>query len=123
VMLVDAISQAPQYGWGSVRTIAVVAAGCALLVGFVVIERRSEAPILPLGIFRLRTLTGAITAGLLVGGSFFAFLFIGTLYMQHVLHSARCRPAGPGCRARSRRSCVLASRSGWSRAAALGSRS
>jgi EmrB/QacA subfamily drug resistance transporter len=86
VVLVDAISQAPQYEWGSVRTIAMVAAACALLVGFVVIERRSEAPILPLGIFRLRTRSGAITAGLLVGGSFFAFLFIGTLYMQHVLH-------------------------------------
>jgi EmrB/QacA subfamily drug resistance transporter len=86
VVLVDAISQAPQYGWGAVRTIALAAAACALLVAFVVIERRSEAPILPLGIFRLRTLTGAITAGLLVGGSFFAFLFIDTLYMQHVLH-------------------------------------
>jgi Na+/melibiose symporter-like transporter len=86
VVLVDAISQAPRYGWGSGRTIAMVAAACALLVGFPVIERRSEAPILPLGIFRLRTLTGAITAGVLVGGSFFAFLFIGTLYMQRVLH-------------------------------------
>jgi MFS family permease len=86
VVLVDAISQAPQYGWGAVRTIALVVTACALLERFLVIERRSEAPILPLQIFRLRTLTGAITAGLLVGGSFFAFLFIGTLYMQRVLH-------------------------------------
>ena len=86
VVLVDAISQAPQHGWGSVRTIVLVAAAGALLVGFLLIERRSVAPILPLGIFRLRSLTGAITVGLLVGGSFFAFLFIGTLYMQRVLH-------------------------------------
>jgi EmrB/QacA subfamily drug resistance transporter len=86
IVLVDAISQAPRYGWGAARTIALVAAACALLLAFLVIEQRSEAPILPLHIFRLRTLTGAITAGLLVGGSFFAFLFIGTLYMQRVLH-------------------------------------
>jgi MFS family permease len=52
----------------------------------VVIEYRAASPILPLSIFRSRTLTGAITAGLLIGGSFFAFLFVGTLYMQQVLH-------------------------------------
>ena len=41
---------------------------------------------LPLSIFRLRTLAGANAAGLLLGGSFFAFIFVGTLYMQQVLH-------------------------------------
>jgi predicted MFS family arabinose efflux permease len=86
VLVVDAISQAPQYGWGSPRTVGLAAAAVALLGAFLYVENRSEAPILPLSIFRRRTLTGAITAGLLVGGSFFAFLFIGTMYMQHVLH-------------------------------------
>ncbi len=86
VLIVDAISQAPQYGWSAPRTLAVFAAAIALLGGFLWIESHVESPILPLSIFRLPTLTGAITAGLLVGGSFFAFLFIGTLYMQHVLH-------------------------------------
>ena len=50
------------------------------------IENRVESPLLPLSIFRLRTLAGANVAGLLLGGSFFAFVFIGTLYMQQVLH-------------------------------------
>jgi MFS family permease len=86
VLVVDAISQASQYGWGGGRTLAVLAAAVALLGAFLAIEKRTESPILPLSIFRLRTLTGAITAGLMVGGSFFAFLFIGTLYMQHILH-------------------------------------
>ena len=45
-----------------------------------------ESPLLPLSIFRLRTLAGANVAGLLLGGSFFAFVFVGTLYMQQVLH-------------------------------------
>ena len=61
-------------------------AAVALLAAFVLIERRVKDPILPLGIFRLRTLAGANTAGLLLGGSFFAFIFVGTLYMQQVLH-------------------------------------
>jgi MFS family permease len=86
VLLVDALSQAPQYGWGGTRTIAVLAASAALLVAFLVIESRVEDPLLPLRIFRLRTLAGANAAGLLLGGSFFAFFFVGTLYMQQVLH-------------------------------------
>jgi EmrB/QacA subfamily drug resistance transporter len=86
VLLVDAISQAPQYGWGATRTVAVLAAAAVLLSLFLVIERRAEAPIMPLSIFRLRTLSGANVAGLLLGGSFYAFIFVGTLYMQQVLH-------------------------------------
>jgi EmrB/QacA subfamily drug resistance transporter len=86
VLLVAAISQAPQYGWGATRTIGVLAAAAVLLAAFVLIERRVTDPILPLSIFRLRTLAGANIAGLLLGGSFYAFIFVGTLYMQQVLH-------------------------------------
>jgi len=86
VLLVDAISQAPQYGWGATRTVALLAASAALLAAFLAIEARAQEPLLPLQIFRLRTLAGANLAGLLLGGSFFAFIFVGTLYMQQVLH-------------------------------------
>jgi EmrB/QacA subfamily drug resistance transporter len=86
VLLVAAISQAPQYGWGATRTIAVLLASAVLLAAFLAIENRAKEPVLPLSIFRLRTLAGANAAGLLLGGSFFAFIFIGTLYMQQVLH-------------------------------------
>ena len=86
VALVYAISQAPRYGWGGTRTVAVLTAAAALLVAFVATERRVESPLLPLEIFGRRTLTGANTAGLLLGGSFYAFFFVGTLYMQEVLH-------------------------------------
>ncbi|MGH7211459.1 MAG: MFS transporter, partial [Acetobacteraceae bacterium] len=86
VLLVDAISQAPNYGWGATRTIALLAASAVLLIAFLVIEDRVEEPVLPLSIFRLRTLAGANAAGLLLGGSFFGFIFVGTLYMQQVLH-------------------------------------
>ena len=86
VLLVGAISQAPQYGWGATRTIALLAASAAMLAAFLVIESRVDSPLLPLSIFRLRTLAGANAAGLALGGSFFAFIFVGTLYMQQVLH-------------------------------------
>ena len=86
VLLVDAIAQAPQYGWGAARTLIILAASLALLVGFIGVERRLDEPILPLSIFRRRTLAGANLAGFLLGGSFYAFLFVGTLYMQQVLH-------------------------------------
>jgi len=82
---VYAISKAPQAGWGSVRTVTLLVISAALLVAFVVIEARAAAPLMPLRIFRLRTVAVANAVGLLLGGSFFAFIFIGTLYMQQVL--------------------------------------
>ena len=86
VVLVYAISEAPRYGWGATRTIALLAACAALFAAFLVVESRVQSPLLPLSIFRLRTLAGANAAGLLLGGSFFGFIFVGTLYMQQVLH-------------------------------------
>ncbi len=85
LLLVYAISKAPQAGWGSVRTVSLLAVSAALLLAFLVVETRVEAPLLPLRIFRLRTVAAANAVGLLLGGSFFAFIFIGTLYMQQVL--------------------------------------
>src|SRR5206468_10992203 len=66
VLLVDAISQAPQYGWGATRTLAVLGASAGLLIAFLVIENRVKEPVMPLSIFRLRTLAGANAAGLLL---------------------------------------------------------
>ena len=86
VLLVDAISEAPHYGWGATRTIGLLAASAAMLIAFLMIETRTEDPLLPLSIFRLRTLAGANVAALLLGASFFAFVFAGTLFMQEVLH-------------------------------------
>ncbi len=84
-LLVYAISTAPQAGWDTARTVSLLAVSVALLAAFLVIETRVEAPLMPLRIFRLKTLAGGNAVGLLLGGSFFAFIFIGTLYMQQVL--------------------------------------
>ncbi len=85
LLLVYTISKAPQAGWGSARTITLLAVSAALLLAFLVIEARAAAPLMPLRIFRLRLVAVSNAVGLLLGGSFFAFVFIGTLYMQQVL--------------------------------------
>jgi len=112
VLLVDAISQAPQYGWGATRTLALLAASAVLMVTFLVIESRVQSPLLPLSIFRSRTLAGANVAGLLLGGSFFAFVFVGTLYMQQVLHYSALQ-SGVAWLAASLTSVALAGVSQW----------
>jgi EmrB/QacA subfamily drug resistance transporter len=86
VLLVYALTRANVVGWGSAETIGVLAASAVLLAAFVVVELRSKAPLVPLGIFaRLRTLTGANVVAFLLGGMTFAMFFMLSLYMQQVL--------------------------------------
>jgi len=86
MLLVYAMTRAAQHGWGTGETIGLLAGSAALIAAFFVIETRSTAPLLPLRIFRLRTLSGSNVAGLLMGGAIFAQFFLLTLYMQEVLH-------------------------------------
>ena len=86
MLLVYAMTRATEVGWGSVETIGVLAASAALILAFVAIELRSKAPLLPMRIFRLRSLTGANVTSFLVGTALFSQFFLGTLYMQQVLH-------------------------------------
>jgi len=85
LLLVYALSKAPEVGWGATRTVTLLAVSAASLLAFLVVEMRVDAPLMPLKIFRLRTVAVANAVGMLLGGSFFAFIFIGTLYMQQVL--------------------------------------
>src|SRR5438045_346083 len=57
--LVYAMTRAAQDGWGSLATVGLLAAAAALLAAFVAVEARSPAPLLPLRIFRQRTLAAA----------------------------------------------------------------
>jgi EmrB/QacA subfamily drug resistance transporter len=84
-VLVFALSKAPSYGWSSGRTILGLALAAALLAAFVVLESRVRDPLMPLRIFRVRTVAGANVAGLLLGAVVFANFFILTLYVQNVL--------------------------------------
>jgi EmrB/QacA subfamily drug resistance transporter len=86
MLLVYAMTHAAQHGWGTAETIILLAVSAGLLATFFVIEARSSAPILPLRIFRLRTLSGSNVSGLMLGGAVFSEFFLLTLYMQEVLH-------------------------------------
>jgi EmrB/QacA subfamily drug resistance transporter len=86
MLLVYAITRAAQQGWATTETVSLLTVSALLLVAFFVIELRSKAPLLPLRIFRLRTLSASNVSGLLMGGAVFAQFFLLTLYMQQVLH-------------------------------------
>lgn len=86
MLLVYAMTRATQHGWVTPETTGLLVASVVLVAAFVVIELRSSAPLLPLGIFRRRTLAGANASGLLLGGALFSQFFLLTLYMQQVLH-------------------------------------
>jgi EmrB/QacA subfamily drug resistance transporter len=85
VVLVYAIVKAQGYGWGSAKTIGLLAAGAALLAAFVAIERRSKAPLMRLSIFRVRTLAVADLVLLLVASGLFGMFFFASLYVQEIL--------------------------------------
>ena len=84
-LLVFALVDTLNAGWGSTQTLSLLAISAVLLAAFVVIERRSVDPLVPFRIFRLRTLTGANIVGLLIGASLFAMFFFLSRYMQEVL--------------------------------------
>src|SRR5213080_4867804 len=86
MLLVYAMTRATQHSWATGETIGLLAAAAALIVAFVVIEVRSKAPLLPMRIFRLRTLTASNVSGLLLAAAVFSQFFLLTLYMQQVLH-------------------------------------
>lgn len=85
VVLVYAITEAPDFGWASLETIGLFAASAVLLAAFAVTEVRTRDPLMPFSIFRLRTLTGANVAGFILGTTIFAMFLMLTLYMQQVL--------------------------------------
>ncbi|HEU6444454.1 MAG TPA: MFS transporter [Gaiellaceae bacterium] len=85
VTLVYAITQANDYGWGSVETIGLFAAAGAMLAAFVGWELRAKEPLVPFSIFRVKTLTAANIAGLILGTVTFSMFLMLTLYMQQVL--------------------------------------
>ena len=84
-LLVYALVDATDAGWGSTQTVGLLGASAALLAAFVAVELRSASPLVPFGIFRLRTLTGANVVGVLTGASLFSMFFFISLYMQQVL--------------------------------------
>ncbi len=90
-LLVYGISKAPDVGWGSAQTILVLIGAGLLCLTALIIELRSSAPLVPMGIFRIRSVLTANVVGFLLGAVIFANFFVLTLYVQQVLHWSALR--------------------------------
>jgi EmrB/QacA subfamily drug resistance transporter len=85
VLLVYALVEAPDVGWGSPQTILLLTGSAVLLAAFALIESRHRAPLVPLRFLRSRTRAGANAVMLLTGTLAVAMPFVLTLYAQQVL--------------------------------------
>jgi EmrB/QacA subfamily drug resistance transporter len=84
-LLIYAVVDAEDAGWGSTQTLGLGAAALALIASFVVIEARAKRPLMPLSTFRNRTLRGANVGAVLTTMALFPMWFMLTLYTQDVL--------------------------------------
>ena len=85
ILLVYALTRAPDIGWTDPETILCLIGWAALSILTLVIESRSRSPLVPLSFFRRRTVTGANVIGLLLGTAVFGMFFLLSLYMQQVI--------------------------------------
>jgi len=84
-LLVYGLTYAAEHTWSHSTTIALLAGSAALIVAFVAIEWRSHEPLLPLRLFRLRTLSGSNLAMAFASSAAFVVFLLGSLHMQQVL--------------------------------------
>jgi EmrB/QacA subfamily drug resistance transporter len=85
LLLVSAIAEAPAAGWTGPETLGLIAAAAIMFVSFGRIEQRSAGPLVPLRIFRSRSLVGGNLVLLAAGMCIDGMLLIVTLYAQDVL--------------------------------------
>jgi MFS family permease len=85
MLAVYAIVNGNEVGWTSARTLGLLALSALLLALFLVVEARVRAPLVPLGLFRLRNVATSNVVGVLWAGAMFAWFFLTALYLQLVL--------------------------------------
>ncbi|HEY9066115.1 MAG TPA: MFS transporter, partial [Burkholderiaceae bacterium] len=85
MLAVYAIVNGNEAGWTSTQTLGLLAAAVVLMAVFLAIEAKVAAPLMPLALFRLRSVAVANVIGVLWAAAMFAWFFISALYMQLVL--------------------------------------
>ncbi|MEU4540481.1 MDR family MFS transporter [Streptosporangium sp. NPDC023825] len=73
------------WGWGSAQSLLIFAAGAVMIVAFVLVERRAAEPVLPLWVFRHRTLTGGNLVSLGIGALMIGLSSYVPTYAEGVL--------------------------------------
>jgi EmrB/QacA subfamily drug resistance transporter len=94
MLLVYATTRATTDGWAAATTIGLFSTAAAFVLAFIVIESRARSPLLPLRIFRLRSLSAANGVMAIVGAATFAEFFLLTLYLQDVLRYSAMQTGG-----------------------------
>jgi EmrB/QacA subfamily drug resistance transporter len=85
MLAVYAIVNGNEVGWGTARTLGLLAVSAVLLGMFLVVESRVTSPLMPLRLFRLRNIAVSNVVGVLWAGAMFAWFFLSALYLQLVL--------------------------------------
>jgi EmrB/QacA subfamily drug resistance transporter len=85
ILAVYAIVNGNEEGWGSARTLGMLAASGVLIAVFLAIEARISSPLVPLGLFRNRNVSTANVVGVLMAAGMFSYFFFSALYLQLVL--------------------------------------
>ncbi|MFD8608315.1 MFS transporter [Streptomyces sp. NPDC059631] len=84
-VLAYGISQTEAEGWTAAATLVPLFAGLVLIAAFLAVEARTAAPLMPLGLLRVRSVASANAAMLICGSAMFCMWFFMTLYAQNVL--------------------------------------
>jgi EmrB/QacA subfamily drug resistance transporter len=85
MLAVYAIVNGNEAGWTTTTTLWKLGAAVALMIAFLVTEARVRAPLMPLSLFRLRSVSAANVVAVLWAAGMFAWFFISALYLQLVL--------------------------------------
>jgi EmrB/QacA subfamily drug resistance transporter len=85
MLAVYAIVNGNEEGWTSAQTLGLLGAAAVLMAVFLVIEAKITAPLMPLGIFRNRSVSTANVLAVLMAAGMFAYFFFSALYLQLVL--------------------------------------
>jgi EmrB/QacA subfamily drug resistance transporter len=85
MLAVYAIVNGNDAGWTSAQTLGLLGASVVLLMTFLAIELRVSAPLMPLGLYRIRNVSTANLVGVLMAGGMFAYFFLSALYLQGIL--------------------------------------
>jgi EmrB/QacA subfamily drug resistance transporter len=86
MLLVYAFSQAPLWGWLSLKTLGFLATAIALLAGFILNESKVKRPLMPLSIFKVRNVRGANLIMAPLYATMLGSFFLTTLYLQNIMH-------------------------------------
>ena len=91
VTITYTLAGAPAHGWGSARTLLLLALALILLAGFAAVERSARRPLVPAPLWRARPLVAGVLVMFGATGILVGTFFLNSLYLQDVQHASPLR--------------------------------